>query len=573
VKKVDGKSMNLLLKGRFGFSAFRPHQEGVCHAVTAGADVLLVMPTGSGKSLCYQLPGIARGGTTLVISPLIALIEDQVARLLGDGFKAARIHSGRAREESRQVCKDYLAGALDFLFIAPERLSVPGFPELLARRKPTLVAVDEAHCISHWGHDFRPDYRLLGERLPHLRPAPIIALTATATVRVQEDIVKGLGLASAQLFIKGFWRDNLAVEAKECPRKERHALVASLLKDKGATPAIVYVPTRKEADALATTLAGLKAVPYHAGMEPEHRSRSQQAFMADEAAIVVATVAFGMGVDKADIRTVIHTSLSGSIENYYQEIGRAGRDSRPARAILLYAWADRKLLEFLHSHSYPAPDALRKVLRKVPRVATALEELFPEEGRDELVMASLRQLYNHGAIDWGVDQTVRRLDGAHWSRTYVAQRNHRLGQIEDMVSFAQSGGCRMQRLVAYFSPTEAGDRQCGQCDHCAPADARARAFRRPDRRELKRLEALVEAVSRRPGLTIKQLHGVVCPSGHPNRDAFQTLVDCLTRGGFLEQVTDAFDKDGRTITYQRVFLGKQMRSAKGLKGMDIWLDG
>jgi RecQ family ATP-dependent DNA helicase len=183
-----------ILNKTFGFTSFRPNQERVCRAAVEGRDVLLVMPTGSGKSLCYQLPGLARQGTTLVISPLIALMEDQVAKLETQGLAVARIHSGRDRLASRQACIDYLAGKLQFLFIAPERLSVTGFPEMLAKRKPTLVAVDEAHCISQWGHDFRPDYRMIGQYLPLLRPAAVMALTATATPSVQNDIEKQLGL-------------------------------------------------------------------------------------------------------------------------------------------------------------------------------------------------------------------------------------------------------------------------------------------------------------------------------------------------------------------------------------------
>jgi DNA topoisomerase-3 len=285
-----------LLRSRFGFAEFRPYQEAACGAVLSGRDTLVVMPTGAGKSLCYELPGLALGGTTLVVSPLIALMEDQVQKLGEHGLRAERIHSGRPRAESRRVCTDYLAGELDFLYIAPERLSVPGFPEMLARRKPVLVAVDEAHCISHWGHDFRPDYRLLEERLRALRPTPVIALTATATPMVQKDIAEQLALDSPSLHIHGFRRDNIAIEVAEMRPSVRRAVVASVLADPERRPALVYAPTRKESEALAADLAAeIPAAAYHAGMPAAARDENQSRFLTGELEVIVATIAFGMG--------------------------------------------------------------------------------------------------------------------------------------------------------------------------------------------------------------------------------------------------------------------------------------
>src|ERR1700750_195594 len=218
---MESPALAALLHQTFGSPGFRANQEAVCRAATDGRDVLLVMPTGAGKSLCYQLPAIARGGTALVISPLIALMDDQATKLTAAGLRVARIHSGLPRDEARQPCRDYLDGALQFLFIAPERMRVPNFPAMLAKKKPSLIAIDEAHCISAWGHDFRPDYRTLGEHLPALRPAPIIALTATATPTAQKDIAPQLGLHQPALFIHGFRRDNLAIEVLELSRPQR----------------------------------------------------------------------------------------------------------------------------------------------------------------------------------------------------------------------------------------------------------------------------------------------------------------------------------------------------------------
>jgi ATP-dependent DNA helicase RecQ len=298
----DGNNPDILtelLHSVFGFPRFRAGQEAVCRAAVAGRDLLLVMPTGAGKSLCYQLPALARGGTALVVSPLIALMDDQAAKLAALGLKVARIHSGLERHVARQACVDYLQGTLQFLFIAPERLRVPGFPEMLAKKKLALVAIDEAHCISQWGHDFRPDYRMLGQYIPGLRgegdPAPVLAMTATATPTVQADILSQLAMVKPAKFIHGFRRDNLGIEVVELPVPERAGTIAKLLADAGRRPAIVYATSRKQAETLAEELAKrIPAAAYHAGMEPEARERVQTAFLAGELDVIVATIAFGM---------------------------------------------------------------------------------------------------------------------------------------------------------------------------------------------------------------------------------------------------------------------------------------
>src|SRR5580658_1133246 len=365
-----------LLSAVFGFAGFRIGQEQVCRAAVAGHDLLLVMPTGAGKSLCFQLPALARGGTALVISPLIALMEDQAAKLAALNLRVARVHSGMDREASREACREYLAGRLQFLFIAPERLRVPGFAEMLAKRKPNLIAIDEAHCISQWGHDFRPDYRLLGESLALLRPAPVIALTATATPVVQNDIVGQLDLKNAARFIHGFRRDNLAIETVEVSKPRRAEFCAELLSPKERRPAIVYAPTRKEAETTAADLArSYPSAAYHAGLDPQVRERIQREFLAGNLDVVVATIAFGMGIDKADVRTVIHTALPASVEGYYQEIGRAGRDGLPSRTILMHSFADRRTHDFFYQRDYPELAVLDRIVNKIKSGPRSADEL------------------------------------------------------------------------------------------------------------------------------------------------------------------------------------------------------
>ena len=547
-----------LLRSAFRLTAFRPFQEAVCRTVTAGRDALLVMPTGAGKSLCYQLPGIARGGTTLVISPLIALMEDQVAKLCALRLRAERIHSGRDRADSRRVCSLYLEGRLDFLFIAPERLSVPGFPELLARRPPTLVAVDEAHCISQWGHDFRPDYRMLGQRLPQLRPAPVMALTATATPLVQDDIASQLGLQAPARFIHGFRRTNIAVEVAELRPSGRRQAVRSVLADAARRPAIVYAPTRKEAEALGLELgAEMPAAAYHAGMTAAARDRVQADFQAGRLEVIVATIAFGMGIDKADIRTVIHTGLPGSLEGYYQEIGRAGRDGLPSRAILLYSFADRRTHEFFHGRDYPETHVLDEIWRALSAEPQPIDRLRRRLGLDEEVFdKAFEKLWIHGGARVDAEEQATRGDSG-WQATYAAQREHKLGQLAQMARLPESHACRMLHLVRHFGDQEDDGSPCRVCDICAPESCLVRHFRGPTAAEAEVLRHLLEALRGRGGQSAGQLFRECAAGRALERKRFELLLEGLSRAGLVQVQEDSFAKDGKTIRFLRVGLTRE----------------
>jgi ATP-dependent DNA helicase RecQ len=324
----------------FGYRDFRPLQWEIVETLLAGQDAFVLMPTGGGKSLCYQLPALLREGWTVVVSPLIALMKDQVDALEALGVAATFVNSSLERDEIGRRQAAVSRGALKLLYVAPERLMQPGFLALLARRPPALFAIDEAHCISEWGHDFRPEYREL-RRLRALFPnSTLAAFTATATRRVQADILAQLGLARAATFRGSFNRANLYYRVE--PKKDGYRQLAGFLRQRGGVSGIVYCQRRADADSLAARLRadGFAATAYHAGLEADERRARQEAFVRDDVRIVVATIAFGMGIDKPDVRFVVHFDLPKNLEGYYQESGRAGRDGDPADCLLLYNYAD-----------------------------------------------------------------------------------------------------------------------------------------------------------------------------------------------------------------------------------------
>ena len=557
-----GIRLHELLETRFGFPSFRPNQEAVCRSLVAGRDALLVMPTGSGKSLCYQLPGIALGGTTLVISPLIALMEDQAAKLTALGFAAECIHSNRDRNASRQVCTNYLEGKLDFLFIAPERLRVQSFPEMLAKRKPSLIAIDEAHCISQWGHDFRPDYRTIGQHLPSLRPAPVIALTATATPLVQNDIAGQLNLAEPVRFIHGFWRENIAIEVVDTPQKERAALAGRILRDAGRRPAIVYAPTRRETEKLAREIGRTcEAAAYHAGLEGRRRKDVQSKFLDGSLEVIVATIAFGMGIDKPDVRTVIHTALPGSVEGYYQEIGRAGRDGSPSRAILMQSYADRHTHDYFFERDYPNDTILSRVFDLLnadpqPKDSVRARSRLDEEEFD----IALEKLWIHGGAAVDYAENVSR-GGSDWQASYLAQREHKLAQFEKMLSFCDATACRMLVLVKYFGGMEEARRRCGICDFCDAESAMAQGFRPADGRESGHVARILETLRKTGPVAAGRLHGQVFADASLDRRGFEELLSAMARAGLIETLAASFEKDGKRIDFRKIHITAAGRDA------------
>jgi len=428
---------------RFGHSSFRPGQEDVVRAVLAGRDVLAVMPTGSGKSIGYQLPALLLPGLTLVVSPLIALMKDQVDELQRRGIRAAAIHSGRGADERRDALRAARAGELDLLYVAPERFASGGFRELLADVPLALFAVDEAHCVSEWGHDFRPDYRTLAAAADACRRAggepgrpPLAAFTATATPEVRDDIVELLGMRQPAVFVAGFDRPNIHLDVQKVSGEiEKRRRLPSIV---GSRRALVYAATRKSAERAAEALsdAGLAAEAYHAGLDERARTRIQDAFAAGRLQVVCATNAFGMGIDRPDIEAVVHFEIPGSLEAYYQEIGRGGRDGRRADATLLWNFADVRTREFF--------------IEVAPGRRAGPEAARTNRGRRDRSEDDSDAPFEDVPADPAQRERKRELDRA---------------KLKRMISYADTTSCLRATILRYFGERDTASR-CGFCGNC-----------------------------------------------------------------------------------------------------------
>ena len=455
-----------LLRDVFGVDRLRAGQQQVIDSVLAGHDTLAIMPTGSGKSLCYQIPASILKGSTVVVSPLISLMKDQADKLDDFGIDAAQLNSKVPPEEQA----DALQGLRDkqdrIVFCTPERLATPEFMSLLHKADIGLVVVDEAHCISRWGHDFRPAYLDIGAALDALGRPPVLALTATATEEVVDDIRRQLGAPQMRVVNTGIYRPNLHFAVRQVTNATERAAEALRLVRETAGSGVLYAATVKAAQDMLAALeeAGQSVTLYHGKLHAEERHQNQEMFMSGARRVMVATNAFGMGIDKADIRFVIHLQVPASLEAYYQEAGRAGRDGKAADCTLLYFHDDTRVQQFFLARNYP--DAA--LLRACYEAAAGGER--PRDKRSQVALKLLKEggwLQQDRKLQYRLtDAAPRTVDLERLALRYREKQEHDREALAQMVAYAQSGYCRWTLLLDYFGDASAGIERCGCCDNC-----------------------------------------------------------------------------------------------------------
>ena len=467
-KNLDGYRERL--RETFGYPEFRDGQSRVLSALTEG-DVLAVMPTGSGKSLCYVLPALAVG-RTLVVSPLIALMQDQVESLQAAGIAATFINSNLDRAEQNRRYADFIAGRTALLYVAPERFANAAFTNGLAQAGVNLLAVDEAHCISEWGHNFRPDYLQLGPIHERLGSPRTLALTATANPQVRRDIAVRLGIAGrATEVVTTVDRPNLTYGVERLDSVEaRRRWIIDYARERRGLPGIVYARTRRGVEEMAQALqdAGIPAEPYHAGLPAPQRSRTQRAFTIGTIPLIVATNAFGMGIDKPDVRYVIHLNMPGRLEAYYQEAGRAGRDGEPSECTLLYARSDRRFQQQFIDDAHPDDVIVRETWKNWVRMTEPETGRLPYDvGNNEpeafgMVVSALREsgLLDVSSLRLTSFDPAARID----TSSIATHRTYAEARLREMAEYAETSGCRRAVILRYFG--EEATEECGSCDNC-----------------------------------------------------------------------------------------------------------